>query len=178
MTRMIPAFALGLGLMLTAPVAFAAPDKEDAQALRSASVSLTQAIETAEKQGKGKALEAEFDTENGAGRYEIKVLAGQTVTEYAIDARSGQVVGSEQQTLESWAKDLGLGADASSLNTARTTLSQAIGVAEQRAGGKAYEVDVESNDGAIQYEVSVLKGDQAQTVRVDGNNGTVVSASR
>lgn len=62
-------FTFGSGL------AHADTNRRDIQAMNNAKLSLAQAIEAAEKQGQGRAIEAGFEAKDGAGQYEIKVLS-------------------------------------------------------------------------------------------------------
>src|SRR3954454_20810090 len=63
----------------------------DVQAIRNLKVSLPQAIDTPEKQGQGKAIDAEFKRDGAAGQYEIKVLSGNgnKLVLYMVDGNSG-----------------------------------------------------------------------------------------
>lgn len=65
-------------------------DADAAKALRAAELSLIQAIETAETQGSGKAISAEFDQTNDGPRYEVKVLGTDKLVEYTLDAIPGR----------------------------------------------------------------------------------------
>ena len=69
----------------------------DVQAMQNLKVSLAQAIDTAEKQGQGKAVDAAFEREGNAGHYEIKELSanGDKLVEYYLDGNSGQVTRTE-----------------------------------------------------------------------------------
>src|SRR3954464_8659895 len=88
---------LGIGL-LTAPAI--AADRDDYKAFLQAKTSLTQAIEAAEKAqgGQARAVDAEFEREDGKSQYEIKVMSGNSVMTYHIDAASGNSTKSEEQS--------------------------------------------------------------------------------
>src|SRR5918994_1698559 len=142
--------------LLTAPVLAA---DEDYNAFNQAKTSLTQAIQTAEKAqgGQARAVDAEFDHDDGKSLYEIKVMSGDQVMTYHIDAVSGQSTKSEEQG--ALADFLGVNkVDPAKLNAAQTTLAQAIG--------------------GVHYEVTVLVGDEAREVEVDGSTGQVLKANR
>ncbi|MDQ2803563.1 MAG: PepSY domain-containing protein [Pseudomonadota bacterium] len=64
--------------------------------------------------------------------------------------------------------------EATALQSARVTLSQAIAVAEQQTGGKAFDagVDTKSAQTRIAVETNGAKG--IQTVTVDAESGRVV----
>ena len=144
----------------------------DVQAIRNLKVSLPQAIDTAEKQGQGKAIDAEFKRDGTAGQYEIKVLSdnGNKLVEYKVDGNSGQVTGTDNQPIEKYFTRL----KPADIANARTSLKQALATAEKQANGKAIDAEVEREGSGVQYRVTVASGDRTQDVRIDGN-GQVVS---
>jgi uncharacterized membrane protein YkoI len=163
--------------LLTVPAL--AADREDYNAFSQAKTSLTQAINTAEKAqgGQARAVDAEFDHDDGKSLYEIKVMSGDQVMTYHIDAVSGQSTKSEEQG--ALADFLGVNkVDPAKLTGAKTTLAQAIGVAEQNTNGKAIEAEVDEDTGGIHYEVTVLVGDDTREVEVDGSTGEILKTNR
>jgi uncharacterized membrane protein YkoI len=163
--------------LLTVPAL--AADREDYNAFSQAKTSLTQAINTAEKAqgGQARAVDAEFDHDDGKSLYEIKVMSGDQVMTYHIDAVSGQSTKSEEQG--ALADFLGVNkVDPDKLTSAKTTLAQAIGVAEQNTNGKAIEAEVDEDTGGIHYEVTVLVGDDTREVEVDGSTGEILKTNR
>lgn len=142
------------------------------QAVQTAKVSLSQALEAAETKGQGKAITADFDAKDGA-HYEVKVVGSDgKLMEHTIDATSGQVTKSENQPFERYFTRL----KPSDFQNARTTLRQAVTLAEQKAGGKAIEAEVELEGKVIQYDVRIVRpnSDKAQEVTV-GGDGQVIS---
>lgn len=159
-------------LVAGAAVDLAVAQGSDLQAMIRAKLSLTQAIETAEQQGSGKAIEAKFEAGDGkAARYEIKVLGGDKLVEYTLDADTGKVLQTENERIEM----LFTRVRPENVRATPTTLAQAIGVAEQRAGGKAIEAEVERDSDTVTYVVTVAKSDGSERdVRVNGATGKVV----
>lgn len=164
--------ALALFLIQTGPVL--ANSDGEIDAFRQARVSLTQAIEKAEKQGKGKAISVDFDTKNNVGLYEVSVVTGETVTRWDIDASNGKVASGDKETLATWLQKLGAGVKPEELTGSRTTLTQAVGLAEAQ-GGKAIEADVQHNDNRLTYDIKVLNGTDTRTIRIDSSNGQVLA---
>lgn len=165
--------ALGatLAVLLTA-ASHGQPDTGRTPTVTDVKLPMTQAIQTAEAQGKGKAISVEFD---GKGpEYEVKILtADGKLVKYKLDANSGQLRGTENEIFERFFTRL----KPQILQAAATTLTQAIAVAEQSVGGKAIgaEVERESADRVL-YEVSVLKSDRTtQKVKIDGTSGQITS---
>src|SRR3954452_11125888 len=144
----------------------------DVQAMQNLKVSLSQAIDMAEKQGQGKAIDAAFNRDGNAGHYAVKVLSdnGNKLVEYKVDGTSGQVTGTDNQPLEKYFTRL----KPADVANARTSLKQALATAEKQANGRAIEAEVEREGSGVQYKVTVANGDRTQDVRVDGN-GQVVS---
>jgi uncharacterized membrane protein YkoI len=144
----------------------------DVQAIQNLKVSLSQAIDTAEKQGQGKAIDAEFKRDGTAGYYEVKVLSdnGNKLVLHRVDGNSGQVTGTDNQPVEKYFTRL----KPADIANARTSLKQALATAEKQANGKAIDAEVEREGSGVQYRVTVANGDRTQDVRVDGN-GQVVS---
>src|SRR5215204_2528414 len=144
----------------------------DVQAIQNLKVSLSQAIDTAEKQGQGKAIDAEFKRDGTAGHYEVKVLSdnGNKLVLHRVDGNSGQVTGSDNQPLEKYFTRL----KPADVANAHTSLKQALATAEKQANGKAIDAEVEREGSGVQYKITVANGDRTQDVRIDGN-GQVVS---
>jgi uncharacterized membrane protein YkoI len=66
--------------------------------------------------------------------------------------------------------------DAAALSQARISLTQAIAAAEQRVAGKAVRAGLEDENGKLVYGVEVLHGNQTTDVKVDSDNGGILSA--
>ena len=60
------------------------------------------------------------------------------------------------------------------LNT-KLSLVQAIGAAEQHAGGRAIRAELENENGRIVYGVEVVGKTQVTDVKIDANSGQIVS---
>ena len=140
----------------------------DFEAIQSVKTPIAQAIEIAEREGKGKATEVEFEGESGGGTYEVKVLSddGGKLTEYTIDANTGQVKESEDQPIEKYFTRL----SPENFGKAATSLSEAIGKAEAEAKtGKAVSAEVEREGEAVAYEVTVSTADGDKEFNVDAD---------
>lgn len=165
--------ALALVLAHAGPALAAASDGEIA-AFRQATISLTQAIDKAEKQGKGKAVSVDFDTKGNVGLYQVDIVSGETVTRWDVDASNGKIADADKQTLSTWAQKLGAGVKPDELIRSATSLAQAVGIAEAKGNGKAIEADVGHSDNRLTYEIDVLNGPTTQTIRIDGASGKVL----
>ena len=70
----------------------------------------------------------------------------------------------------------GLDADAMSA-TPKTSLAQAVSIAEQYEQGRALRARIERASNGWVYEVQVVKNGRAFDVRLDANSGKVLSAA-
>lgn len=57
---------------------------------------------------------------------------------------------------------------------AQTNLAQAVRAAEQRSGGRAKKVEMESNKGVEVYEIKTVSKDKSASVMIDPISGNVV----
>lgn len=148
-----------------------AAENSEFQALARAKLSLTQAIERGERESDGKAIRAEFETDGSdRARYEVKILGRDKLVTYTLDADTGKVLETDNDRLEKLFTRL----EPDDIRGAPTTLAQAIGVAEQRSGGKAIEAEVDRDSHAVSYGVTVAKSDGSERdLRVDGASGRV-----
>ena len=160
----------------TVPPTRADSDLKEWQTAKMAKVALPQAISTAEAQGEekgGRAIDADFEKADGKdpAHYSVKVVypSGKLV-EYGINADTGELYKTENQPIERYFTFL----TPANFNEAKTSLKDALTIAEQKAGGgKAYEASVSKDGKAVQYKISVAGADKEQTVTV-GPDGKVV----
>ncbi|MER2264677.1 PepSY domain-containing protein [Methylobacterium oxalidis] len=158
----------------TPPASQASSDMKEWQIAKTAKVGLAQALATAESQGdKGRAIDADFEKADGKNpaHYSIKVVYPDgKLVEYGINADTGEVYKNENQPIERYFTRL----KTADFQNAKTSLKDALAIAEQKAGGgKAYEAEVERDGNSVQYEISVALNDRSQEVKV-GPDGKVV----
>ncbi len=67
--------------------------------------------------------------------------------------------------------------EAAFIASARIRLQQAITTAEQAVGGRAVETGIEDRNGALLFEVKVVKATTTHKVLVDPQSGNVVGSS-
>jgi uncharacterized membrane protein YkoI len=146
-------------------------NSRETQALSSATVSLSQAVEIGEKQGLGKSVGVEFDIERGRGLWEVKVLSASGLQEFKVDAISGQVIQVEDEHLRGRLTNFVTGMNLKDLEAVKTTLAQAVAMAESQAKGKAVKVQVEHERGGVQFEVFMRVGDDAKKMKIDATSG-------
>lgn len=156
------AAAVLLGL---SPLTHAAVRNHDDAALK-ANVSLVQAVATGERAGQGKTTGVEFDVENDRPIWEVQVLSPAGLSEYKVDASSGQVLKVEKEHLRGEITTRLTGLKLDQLAGAAMPLSQAVATAEREMGGKAVKVEVEHEHKAIQYDVFVRNAGKTDHVKI------------
>ena len=150
----------------------AGKDLKEWQAAPLAKTSLAQAIATAEgKEAGGRAIDADFELADGKNpaHYSIKVVYPDgKLVEHGVNADTGELYKSENQPIERYFTRL----KPADFNNAKTSLKDALAIAEQKAGGgKAYEAEVEREGNAVEYEISVALADGSKEIKV-GPDGT------
>ena len=145
----------------------AGKDMKEWQAAPLAKTSLAQAISTAEgKEAGGRAIDADFELADGKNpaHYSIKVVYPDgKLVEHGINADTGELYKSENQPIERYFTRLKV----ADFNNAKTSLKDALAIAEQKAGGgKAYEAEVEREGNAVEYEISVALPDGSKEIKV------------
>ena len=63
------------------------------------------------------------------------------------------------------------------LMEAKTSLGQAIAIAEKETGGKAFDAGFDSEDGTMTLEIEVLKDKNVSKVRIDPDTGKVLKVT-
>ncbi|GJE78368.1 MULTISPECIES: PepSY domain-containing protein [Methylorubrum] len=150
----------------------AGKDLKEWQAAPLAKTSLAQAITTAEgKEAGGRAIDADFELADGKNpaHYSIKVVYPDgKLVEHGINADTGELYKSENQPIERYFTRL----KPADFTNAKTSLKDALAIAEQKAGGgKAYEAEVEREGNAVEYEISVALPNGSKEIKV-GPDGT------
>lgn len=144
-------------------------------ALSGATVSLSQAVEISEKQALGKSVGAEFDIEKGRAVWEVKVLNSTGLQEFKVDAITGQVIKIEEEHLRGRLTNFVSGMNLKDLETAKTTLAQAVAMAEKsQSKGKAVKVQVEHERGGVQFDVFMRVGDSTKKLKIGAASGKAV----
>lgn len=137
----------------------------DLRGQQAAKVQLLQAIEAAESQGQGRAIGATFEIAQG-GHYEVKVLdANGTLLRHLVNANSAQITRTERLQVEGFFSQI----RPVDVQNARTTLRQAIVIAEQRVGGRAAEAEVEREGDTVSYKITVTNNERMQEIRVSAD---------
>lgn len=142
-------------------------------------ISLTQAIDIAKQNVKGDLVSAAFDYDDddkknkgtAKSKYEVEFVANGTSYEVKLDANTGKVLKTEEETLDK--KDM---AEYSAMKQAKVTLTSAMQKAAQSVNGKVIGIGFELEKGQALYDVEVVKDNQIYDVSIDANTGKVLSS--
>ena len=160
---------------IAAPVANtkAVTGSSEAVSAMQSKISLTQAIDIAKQNAKGDLVSAKFDydDDDSTSEYEVELVANGTSYEVKIDANTGKVLKTKQETLDK--KDM---AEYSAMKQAKVTLTSAMQTASQSVNGKVISAEFELKKGQSLYDIEVIKGNQKYEVSIDANTGKVLSS--
>ncbi len=180
-SKTIPATIAAMFILGASGAAFAAAgENENGQeiaAVLGAKTSAAQAIAAAEKQTGGRAMKIDIEKEKGAYLYGIKTVSKDKVAEVFVDPASGQVVRTGDEGLIAKIFDREDQNEFTKLTASPTTLTTAIATAEQHTGGKAIEASFDNEEGAMLFEVEVVKDNAMHKVMIDSANGKVLKVA-
>lgn len=163
------AAAAASAFLLASASAFAAGGHQERSAmisaLENAKISPSDAITAAEKETQGKASNLRFVDEHNTPAYIVEIQKPGAVTVVRVDPKTGQVSSGDQTEL-------------AALGGAKTSLAQAVEIAEKDAGGKALYARLVDRRGHPEYEVAVLKDGRVARIAVDTNGQVLARAAR
>ena len=148
------------------------------EAFRAAQLSLRQAIGIAEKLHSGsRTADISFDGASGAPVYRVKTVQHDRLWEHAIDARTGNTIGTEAV---SHLNDLNPDDrnNIIALRTIRQELSDAVVIAEQVASGRAIGGSLMDDNGKLNFVIVVVSGGDLKQVVLEPPQAGGPEASR
>lgn len=168
MTRWLLLVALAAGIGLAVPAAaLADADAKLLKLVRSSSTSLRQAIQTAERDLKGRAYAAFATANTDTVTFTVKVIVGEKAMSGQVDGKTGKsqgfpsVLGESPAFLKDFAKVKG-------------TLIAAVKAAEATAKGKAFDAAFKRPNGKLLFEVDVAgRDDVEKDVVIDALSGKI-----
>lgn len=170
---LVAALALAVGPAMAATTAAMA--KAEMADLQHAKITLGGAIAAAVKEGAGEATNAVFKTLHGKSGYTVTVLSDGRMQSFWVDGQSGEAAPMAQLTTAD-ANERSLDKiEAPSLKGAKTSLAQAVAMAEQHAGGKAIEAGIGKRDKAVGYDIALLRDGKRSSVWVDPVSGKITA---
>lgn len=152
---------------LPAIASAAMPGKDVQSAFQSAKITLAQAVATVEKATGGKTTNAGFQSLDGKDGYQVTVFANGAMQAMWVDPATGAATKiAKPDSAESMTETQDK-AEAATLDKAKATIPQAITMAEQKAGGHAFDAGLQKHASAVQISVDVLKDGKMTTLWVD-----------
>lgn len=174
---LMASLTVGLAVVTLPALASAAatPGPNAEKALQAAKITLAQAIATVEKQTSGKITHAVFEDQSGKDGYVVTAYTAGKMETLWVDPQSGAATVVAQPSPDEAAVATQDQADMPALNSGKATLSQAVAMAEQHDGGRAYDASLQKHNGLIAINVDVLKDGKLSSVWVDPSAGKIES---
>jgi uncharacterized membrane protein YkoI len=167
--------ALAFGTVPALAAATAQATTPDVAGFQHAKIALDQAIAAAEKESGGKAASANFEMMNGKDGYLVSVLAHGKMHELWVDPQSGKATPETKLSKTEENQEALDKADLDQMHGAKTTLQQAISMAEQHSNGKAIDAGIEWRNNKLTYNVRVVREGKLSSVWVDPVSGQVMT---
>lgn len=162
-------FPLSVGV---AALLMAATGPAHAQA--TPTIGAAKAVAIAEKAVGGRAVEAELDRDGGRLTYDIELVRDGALYEAKVDARSGQLLASGRERVESlWARWF----DKSRLQPGVRPLSTVLTELERETGGRVEEAGLDSDGDRLIYEVELATAAGVAEIMVDPVSGRRLPAA-
>ena len=168
--------ALG-GTVATAQSSSNSDDAAEVQAFLKSTTSITQAIQTAESESGGVAVNAEFDNSKSGPFYEVDTVNGDKLASIKIDAASGSVTQSQDEGVLS--QNSGEDDDDISADQVTMKLADVVSKAESQSGSKVMAVGYEAEDGtAKSVEIELASADgKTQVMALDPATGKMTAVA-
>ncbi|MBN9507990.1 MAG: PepSY domain-containing protein [Alphaproteobacteria bacterium] len=170
---LVAALALAVGPAMAATTA--AMEKAEMADFQHAKITLGEAIAAAAKESAGEVTNVAFNVMHGKSGYAVTVLADGKMQSIWVDGQSGKAMPTAKLTTADVNEQSLDKIEASSLKGAKTSLSQAVAMAEQHAGGKAIEAGVGKRDKTVGYDISLLRDGKRSSVWVDPATGKITA---
>jgi uncharacterized membrane protein YkoI len=176
MTNVKPVYVTAVAIFMNLMVinAVHATSSKEADALSAAKISLVQAVDMLEKDGKGKTVGAEFDIEKDIAIWEVKILGASGVMEYKVNANTGAIVKIEDEHIQGKLMSFITGMNMQDLKSEKISLGEAVGTAEEQFSGKAVKVQIEHENNSIQYDIFVYTYAGTHKYKIDAMSGKVL----
>lgn len=111
------------------------------------------------------AVELDYDEDDAAWQWDVKILAGTTDHKVIIDAASGEIVADETETTDDQEQAVDL--------EDPMTYDEALEKATAEVDGELRGWKLEFDDGMTQYQFDLAVGGDEQEVTVDADSGAV-----
>ena len=113
----------------------------------------------------GKVTEIEFEREKSHNRYEVEVKSDGVEYDLDIDANTGEIVQTRKDNHD----------DKSRVSAENVlTVEEAVAIAMQQAKGTVMKVELDEDDGRLQYEIEIEDSTYEYDFEIDAKTGTVI----
>ena len=143
---------------------------KDQEAFGKAQITAAQALSAAQAKIGADAKVKGIDFEHsyfGKDHFEVEMFANGQKHKVAVDATSGEILGTESKT----PKKVNVNANDAA---PKVSFQQAMDTAIAKTGGKVTEADLKMRNGAAFYKIETLNNGQEFVVAVDADNGQII----
>ncbi|MDM5205766.1 PepSY domain-containing protein [Cytobacillus kochii] len=129
-------------------------------------LSIEEAIKTAQEEGKGKVTDVELEWERGNLVYNVELQGNGTETDVELNANTGEVLKVKSEKEDEQDEEI-------TLDQKLFSASDAIQLAEKEADGEFSELQLDHDNGTLIYDIE-LEGKQEAEIKIDALTGKVL----
>jgi uncharacterized membrane protein YkoI len=173
--------AAGLCMLVAVPSARSGNEQRTIEAIRSAAVSLTQAVEDLEKEYEAVAVEVEVDSWHGSLVYEVELFDQDETRriEVKLDMNTAEVLEEKIERAASRKKgDEEKRPAVEAVVESGFGIVQAIALAERQVDGIVYEAELEQKKGVTFVKVEIQGPDGRRKIIVDVHRKSIIPVLR
>lgn len=161
-------FAIALGAIIAAPIVYAnsSTTSVSSVATQTQTTGLNKAIDTANARIKGNVISAKYD--RGDNEYEVKIITQNMKHEVELNGQH-KLIKAKKKRIE---RD-----DTSEYVAYRNvaiSLERAMQIASDSTGMNVIEIELDTKNGLLVYEIEVGQGFDKYDVVIDANSGNVI----
>lgn len=138
-----------------------------AQEMRTSELGLAEATIIATRTASGVAAEARTHKHSSNLFYEIKILTPRETNFVSVDASTGLILDENKRWAQARRLEKRDKAERLRLERASIILPEAIAIAEQKSGGRAFWVDVDNHKYPQRFQIKTIKDASISTVNVE-----------
>jgi uncharacterized membrane protein YkoI len=174
MLLLIAGAALAVNAHAAPSSAQRAPSSTQIRAGERVKIPLRDAIESAEQQTHGQAVDARLEIRNGRPQYFVATFGDGRLWKGYVDAQTGRVIGNGVTVAET---HLGQAdkARVAELRRAKISLAGAAGIVEELQDGKAIQADLAASNGKPMYQTEFISNGKLDRSTVNPESGALLT---
>lgn len=134
-------------------------------------IGICKAAEIADQQHAGMLEEVELEYDNGTYYYEAKMRNDHQKVKYKIDAQNGELMKTKTEQKNNKSSTV---EQAKKQGKAMISFCQAKEIATEEHPGSVVEIELETEDGKLVYDVTIYDDDSKVSVEIDALTGEII----